>query len=378
VPPIKKVVFRDPSVNRFYSFGFNASAPSINKSNDNSYFAIAWSEGDNSIKFVDSQLKTIYVISGINGKDVQLSNGSNNSGMYANIFNASSQPYYFTVSNNLNSYYDPQYSEQIAESKSGIVRKAEGEMYFTVGDVKVEEQKIEFKECPPEADISSVNKLNPYLETKPFEIDDNSGFEYTVEYGVLDTAVIRAAFGEGEKVRFKVELIDNNSGEVLGVYDDVIYDKNNTPKYENQSYYVNTQGVGQRTVKLRFRIEENITPDVSMLDRKAEETVIAKKGIKKEIKYQGEMIPKEFALEQNYPNPFNPSTVISWQSPVGSHQTLKIYDVLGREVAILVNEYREPGKHKIEFDGSSLASGVYIYKLNAGSFTASRKMLILK
>jgi hypothetical protein len=86
----------------------------------------------------------------------------------------------------------------------------------------------------------------------------------------------------------------------------------------------------------------------------------------------------EFSLEQNYPNPFNPSTKISWQSPVASHQTLKIYDLLGNEIATLVDEYREAGRYNVEFDASNLASGLYIYKLTAGSFTSSKKMVITK
>ncbi len=90
---------------------------------------------------------------------------------------------------------------------------------------------------------------------------------------------------------------------------------------------------------------------------------------------------KEFNLYQNYPNPFNPTTVISWQSPVGSWQTLKVYDVLGNEVATLVDEYKEAGRHKVEFNVGqtiSLSSGVYIYKLTAGSFISSKKMMLIK
>ncbi len=87
---------------------------------------------------------------------------------------------------------------------------------------------------------------------------------------------------------------------------------------------------------------------------------------------------KEFVLEQNYPNPFNPTTKISWQSPVGSHQTIKVYDVLGNEVATLVDEYREAGKYEIEFEASNLSSGVYYYQLRAGSFVETRRMIILK
>ncbi|QQS38331.1 MAG: T9SS type A sorting domain-containing protein [Ignavibacteriales bacterium] len=94
----------------------------------------------------------------------------------------------------------------------------------------------------------------------------------------------------------------------------------------------------------------------------------------------------DFYLEQNYPNPFNPSTKISWQSPVGSWQTLKVYDVLGNEVATLVNEYKTAGSYEVEFDASILSSGVYYYQLKAGdpssnsgqSFIQTRKMILIK
>lgn len=86
----------------------------------------------------------------------------------------------------------------------------------------------------------------------------------------------------------------------------------------------------------------------------------------------------DYALFNNYPNPFNPNTTISWQSSVGSHQTLKVYDVLGREVATLVNERRDAGRYTITFDGSELASGVYIYQLRVNDFVAVKKLLLLK
>lgn len=90
------------------------------------------------------------------------------------------------------------------------------------------------------------------------------------------------------------------------------------------------------------------------------------------------ILPSEFILEQNYPNPFNPSTKISWQSPVNGWQTLKVYDVLGNEVATLVNEYRDAGNYEINFDASKLSSGVYYYQLRSGEFIQTKKMIYLK
>jgi hypothetical protein len=85
-----------------------------------------------------------------------------------------------------------------------------------------------------------------------------------------------------------------------------------------------------------------------------------------------------FNLAQNYPNPFNPTTKISYTIPERNNVSLKIYDMLGREVATLVNTTKEAGNYEVNFNASNLASGLYIYKIQAGSFTQSKKMLLLK
>ena len=88
--------------------------------------------------------------------------------------------------------------------------------------------------------------------------------------------------------------------------------------------------------------------------------------------------PDNFLLYQNYPNPFNPSTKISWQLPVGSWQTLKIYDVLGNEVVTLVNEEKPAGNYEIIFDAKNLSSGVYFYQLKTYEFIQTKKMILMK
>jgi hypothetical protein len=91
-----------------------------------------------------------------------------------------------------------------------------------------------------------------------------------------------------------------------------------------------------------------------------------------------EEVPMSSALLQNYPNPFNPKTVIRYQVSGVSEVKLKIYDLLGREVAVLVNERKLPGRYDVTFDGGRLASGVYFYRMEAGSFVQSRKLLLIK
>ena len=80
----------------------------------------------------------------------------------------------------------------------------------------------------------------------------------------------------------------------------------------------------------------------------------------------------------NYPNPFNPETNILYSIPKKSFVTLKVYDVLGSEVAELVNDYKEKGNYKARFDGSQLSSGIYFYKLTAGNNNSIKKMLLIK
>ena len=91
-----------------------------------------------------------------------------------------------------------------------------------------------------------------------------------------------------------------------------------------------------------------------------------------------EIAPSEFSLSQNYPNPFNPSTVISYSLPENDFVTLKVYDVLGSEVASLVNEHKQAGKYSVEFNASELGSGVYFYTLKAGTYVQSKKMILAK
>jgi len=90
------------------------------------------------------------------------------------------------------------------------------------------------------------------------------------------------------------------------------------------------------------------------------------------------LIPDNFSLKQNYPNPFNPSTVISYSIPKSGLVTLKVYDVIGKEVASLINEVKTSGSYEYQFNGSGLSSGVYFYRLESGNFSDIKKMFLLK
>lgn len=89
-------------------------------------------------------------------------------------------------------------------------------------------------------------------------------------------------------------------------------------------------------------------------------------------------LPEKFSLSQNFPNPFNPTTTISYHVPVAVYVTLKVYDMLGREVTTLVSEAKAPGRYEVKFHGTELSSGIYFYRLQAGIYGETRKLLLLK
>ena len=92
----------------------------------------------------------------------------------------------------------------------------------------------------------------------------------------------------------------------------------------------------------------------------------------------GSSLPARFSLAQNYPNPFNPVTKIMYDLPVDAHVRLVLYDLLGREVRVLADGAETAGSRTVELDASALPTGVYFYRIRAGDFTATRKMLLMK
>ncbi len=96
------------------------------------------------------------------------------------------------------------------------------------------------------------------------------------------------------------------------------------------------------------------------------------------VHVQNNRIPTEFALSQNYPNPFNPSTTIAYSVPTSCQVRLTVLDILGREIVELVNEQKFAGTYEVKFTASNLPSGIYFYHLTAGTFTNTKKMILIK
>jgi hypothetical protein len=205
-------------------------------------------------------------------------------------------------------------------------------------------------------------------------IRDNSGNEQTLYFGKVSTD--KPDVGEYEMppaapsglfdARFAsdrlVELVeDGRTKEFPVLISSAAYPI--TIRWEQQSPLQAVLRVGTKEIPLTA---DGVT---SVGDAKAQIALVVN-GISE--------VPKVFALEQNFPNPFNPVTIVNYQLPSDNYVSLKIYSVLGQEVMTLVNGMQEAGYRSVSFDGSNLPSGVYFYRLTAGSFSAMKKMLLLK
>jgi hypothetical protein len=172
---------------------------------------------------------------------------------------------------------------------------------------------------------------------------------------------------------------------------------------EGQEFNILVENNSDKNLKMFFNGLENfIDYEIYLIDIIKDKSYDLKKTENIEIKYnsnlraftlligtkeyiqqkQTNLIPDEYLLYQNYPNPFNPSTVISYQLPVSGNVSLKVYDILGREIITLVDEYKNAGRYEIEFHPVSgiqhPASGIYFYQLRSGSFVETNKMILLR
>ncbi len=313
------------------------------------------------------------------GKDIQLANFMEiwDSFGYSVLDNNTRTSAPFTFENRWINFLQKENLADIHSGRNGVVVKNDAELYFVLGDMQVNDNPVEFNALNDSSVIINLNELNNYLISNSFGVDDNSTLTYSVYYGLNDSLIVHNSLTNQDQINFKVELIDAETGVVIGTYDNVTQTKSNLQGYENISYQIAMNGLGSRNVKLRLSVSNNFDGEYALSNIYSYDHPLGKGNVK-ELSWDGEGVVKEYALAQNFPNPFNPSTIIRYQLPKDGIVTLKIYDILGSEVATLVNEEKVAGKYEVNFNASNFASGVYIYKIQAGSFINSKKMILLK
>ena len=370
---INTVVFKSPRYDRFWYFGSNVQGPTITKSANNLYYSIAWNETTtNYNKYADN---TLSIIRNFNtpGNSVQVCNGAAKSDMLGIVFDARTPPYTFNKTGSLAKTAANAIS--INYGRQGLVKKDSLQFYFGLGDIIANEQSVGFTNVPEEYAVTSLETLNGMLISEPFIINDGENFIYSVQYGVVGNGV--QEFPTDKYINFKVKMIDANTGDLLRVFDNVTYSAGNLEQYNNLVYQVNVSGIGNKTVKLCLEVSDNLEAEYFAADKLTDENILAKSNIQ-QVELNETVVIKDYDLFQNYPNPFNPSTTISFQMPKDGFVTLKIYDILGKEVTTLVNEFKTTGKYNVQFNASNLASGMYIYQIKAGEYSNTKKLMLMK
>lgn len=301
--------------------------------------------------------------------------------MYSTGLNTGSQPYYFQ-NQSVGSIYGLSKSNGksiVSEGRKGVIYKDSAQFYYGFSGIKVDGQNIGFTEVPDSLELNSADDLNKYLVSQPFILNDNSDFRYNIEYGITDNASAKELLGNDKFINFKLELVEADNQNVIGEYDNVNFTSSELTDYKKTNYKVDTKGIGSKKVVLKLTVNNNFDPGYTL-----SETYLGSAGnnLSKEnysqIKYNENQIVTTYDLAQNYPNPFNPATVIKYQVPKDGHVTLKVYDILGREVATLIDGFKSQGRYNVTFNAGSLASGVYIYQLRADDFVANKKLILMK
>jgi len=205
--------------------------------------------------------------------------------------------------------------------------------------------------------------------------------------GPLFSSPLAVSFGSDESVlpielaSFTFFVNENNANlnwQTNREYNNSGFEIERSGVYEQWHKIAYLQGSGNTNSPVEYSFEDkNVSPGKYKYRLKQ----IDFNGNFEYFDLQGEVtigIPEKFELSQNYPNPFNPVTILEFEIPELGLVSLKVYDILGKEVKSLVNEFKQPGYYKVQFDGNSFSSGVYFYELRSGEFVTRKRMVLLK
>lgn len=389
--------YRRVATSRGATWGtFQISGTEVNFVNNNSVSSasektvIVWSEGTIPVSKWMKRTSTTYSTPASlsnSGIQSQVCGGTDYQYMSAMVFKNTSMPYYFlksTTDFSVNNGENGSGFNKITETdtivtfgRSGVADINGVEFAFNIGDILVGDSIIKFIEVPDTLVYSSFNELNEQTITENFTLSPETNFFFTNIYYTVQKSDPDSALTETDAVNFKAEIVNSITNQVVGTFDNITYNKNNLEKYASIDYQVDCSGITAGDYYLRLVTTVTGEAGYSLANIVNDNTTLAKKNYQA-INFTGSEIPITYALEQNYPNPFNPITTIRYQLPKEGLVALKVYDILGAEVATLVNEEKVAGKYEVNFNASKLASGVYIYRLNVNDFVNVKKMVLVK
>jgi hypothetical protein len=321
----------------------------------------------------------IYGSLDVNGIQTQLSNGSLSS-MKAVVFdNNGSAPHYLKRSDTdfNQGLSKPSAKESTSYARQAVVTKDNIEFVYHIGDVHLGEKYISFYDFPDTVVIKDEDHLNQVTKSKPFYLDSNSELYLSEQYYTVNGDKSKSVLTKTDNIYFKLELVKNDSRRVVALLNDINFNKENIDKLDFTDYKFDCSGMekGEYFIRIKTNMKGkgkyfvgNEQQNINELQKISYNELFVTKNV----------LPSTFSLKQNYPNPFNPVTNIAFDLPEDSQVKLMIYSINGQLITTLVDDYRKAGRHEVVFNGCSLASGIYFYRIKAGSFSEIKRMLLVK
>jgi hypothetical protein len=397
---------RQVGYSTIYRYGVGAQSVSMNKDNGTNYY-LAWvqnsSYSQNPSSCTNSVVGSNLSAQNLNttGQNIQLCNGPTSSKMYVSSFYNSALPYYFQTSNSLTSApHGDILSQANAVSKKNAVSttnallsgsgrgrgiaidKGNTGFYYSIGDINVDGNLIDFVSTNKKTKYYNMDTLNNMLLSQPFLIKSNSVLSFSENSGAADTVAAAGILGANGYISFTVQVIDNASGSVLGTIKKVKFSSSNLQlKYKTSPFTLPTTGLGGKTGRLKIIVGTNLDSLRLALVEQYAGPGVSVMGQASNLAMQ--TTSASGITLGSYPNPFNPSTNISYQLIENSRISIKVYDILGRQITTLVDGNKTAGQYIAVFDGSHFASGVYFVRMmvqgsNAQQIVKTLKIQMLK
>ena len=229
-----------------------------------------------------------------------------------------------------------------------------------------------------------MDTINKVLLSEPFAISNGTSIAFDEESGFIDSAAALNAYGKNEYLSYKVELVDPTTFSSLGTIKKEAYNAFHTKGYALTSFKSTLKKLSNKSARIKITFDTNIDSlQTSVINEYTNLNDYANVNATSQSLSIANTVTTT-GLSDAYPNPFNPTTQIQYQLPANARVTLKIFDVLGREVAVLVDGMKSAGSYTANFDGSRLASGMYFARLIVNPSDGSKplvqvkKMLMLK
>jgi hypothetical protein len=340
---------------------------------------IGWNEESGTCRYVKSSdlfgTRTFSLYgSPLSGSGIQVNNGSDLNSVYGMTLNTSAPPYYFKKSGSVSSLGKT--GGEALSSRTAVARLDSAAFYISSSRLNLDKKRLGFTSKRDSIMSYDAKSIGEALSTRTFTPGANSSISYEIEYGALDTLYSQKALSKDKGIDCRLELQDVDNGGTLKILDRFSLDKLSMRGIDGSSRKLSgsleLRKFAGRNLRLKLVIEDGINARWGLMER-----VLNAEDEKEIEKITSEKV-SDYSLSQNYPNPFNPTTVINYQIPRASKVTLKVYDLLGKEVATLVDEVKSEGKYSVEFNASSLPSGIYLYEIRANEFVKSGKMMLLK